>query len=206
MSRISIAQPQLLHIKGNGTLSYGATQLWYSVFWRRRAGCGPTCASNLLWYLAATCPEKYRCLYDGDCRNRHEMIFLMNKVWHYVTPGMRGLNKSSMFTDGVTLFGKDRGVNISCRVLEVSADSSLRPSQDQVLEFLTAAFEDDLPVAFLNLSNGQVKNLDNWHWVTLVSTDENLQAEMYDDSGCELVDVALWLETTTGGGAFVAIE
>lgn len=134
------------------------------------------------------------------------MIFLMNKVWHYVTPGMRGLNKSSMFTDGVVRFGQDRGVNISTRTLEIPADKALRPSQAHVLEFLTSAFRNDQPVAFLNLSNGQVKNLDNWHWVTLVSTDEDLNTEMYDDSGFEIIDVALWLETTTGGGAFVIIE
>lgn len=206
MNRVSVTHPELLHIWGENTLSYGATQLWYSVFWRRRAGCGPTAASNLIWYLAATQPGKYGCLYDGDCRNRHEMIFLMNKVWHYVTPGMRGLNKSSMFTDGVVRFAKDRGINVTCRTLEVLSDSSLRPSPEQVLDFLVSAFRNDQPVAFLNLSNGQVKNLDNWHWVTLVSTDENLRAEMYDDSGCELIDVALWLETTTGGGAFVVIE
>ena len=85
MNRVSVTHPELLHIRGENTLSYGATQLWYSVFWRRRAGCGPTAASNLIWYLAATQPGKYGCLYDGDCRNRHEMIFLMNMWMRMVT-------------------------------------------------------------------------------------------------------------------------
>ena len=58
----------------------------------------------------------------------------------------------------------------------------------------------------MNLSNGAVRNLDNWHWVTLVSVNGELRAEMYDQGRRQLIDIGLWLSTTTGGGAFVALE
>lgn len=111
-----------------------------------------------------------------------------------------------MLADGAVRYGTDRGVMLKAWVLEISEDTSKRPSTDEVLEFLTNAFSNDLPVAFLNLSNGTVKNLDNWHWVTLISTDSELQVEMYDQSRRQLVDLKQWLVSTTKGGALVVIE
>lgn len=133
------------------------------------------------------------------------MVRLMESVWHYVKPGRRGVDKASMLIDGAVRYGAERGVTLRHRVLEIPETAPQRPSASEVSDFLIAAFSDDVPVAFLNLSNGTVRNLDNWHWVTLISTDAQLQAEMYDQSLCQLVDLERWLASTTGGGAFVAI-
>ncbi|MFT4004720.1 MAG: hypothetical protein QM683_03350 [Lacrimispora sp.] len=116
------------------------------------------------------------------------------------------MDKSSMFTDGAVSFGMDRGIALKTRVLEIPSSEKTRPDMKTVLEFLTGAFSDDLPVAFLNLSNGALSNLDNWHWVTLVSVDEALQAEMYDQGLRQNINLQLWLSTTAGGGAFVVLE
>lgn len=204
--RISIKTPELLQICGGRPVSYGAHQLWYHSPFGKMGGCGPTAASNLLWYLTAAHPEFCRCLFDGNGCTRPGMQRLMNEVWRYVKPGMRGVDKAAMLADGAVQFGAVHGVALHARVMEIPAIVSQRPSAHAVYRFLAEAFAADLPAAFLNLSNGEVKNLDNWHWVTLISVDRKLQAEMYDQSRRQYIDLALWLETTTKGGAFVALE
>jgi hypothetical protein len=203
--KVSIRSPERLHIRDGGALSYGARQIWYRSWIQRMSGCGPTAASNLLWYLAATRPDECAALFDGDGTDRADMLRLMEDVWRYVTPGMRGVDKAPMLTDGAIRYAEVRGVALKSRVLDVTGQSSGRPSRDTLHAFLADAFEGDRPVAFLNLSNGAVRNLDNWHWVTLISVDGNGSAEMFDQGRRQLIDMALWLETTTGGGAFVTL-
>lgn len=204
--RAAIASPHYLHLQDGDQISYGAHQLWYRTLMGRMGGCGPTAAANLLWYLAATRPDACGPLFDSRPLTRPRMLELMDALWRYITPGMRGVDKASTLTDGAIRYGADRGVALGARVLDIPADSGLRPTGDSVWAFLRDAFGCDLPIAFLNLSNGRVKNLDNWHWVTLVSADSSLQAEMYDQSRRQSIDLDLWLSSTKGGGAFVALE
>lgn len=204
--RRTIRTPELLHVETASGPSYGANQIWYPAWFARMAGCGPTTASNLLWYLTASRKEECGGLFRGNACEQAEMILLMRAVWRYVKPGRRGVDKASILANGAVRYGAERGVPLRVRVLEVPETAAERPAAGAVLDFLTAAFSDDLPVAFLNLSNGTLKNLDNWHWVTLVSTDAALQAEMYDQSRRQFIDLRQWLSTTTMGGAFVVIE
>lgn len=204
--RTEIKHPQLLQIQDGDSVSFGAWQEWYPGWWQRLSGCGPTAASTILWYLAAARPAEYGALFRGQGTRRADMQQMMECIWNYVTPGLKGVNKASIFTDGVKRYAKEQGVALTAQVLAVPENEVKRPNPQTVYQFLSDAFTRDLPVAFLNLSNGAVRNLDSWHWVTLVSTDEKLQAQMYDQSRRQLIDLALWLETTAGGGAFVVIE
>lgn len=78
-----------------------------------------------------------------------------------------------------------------------------RPDYVTVSAFLTAALRADCPVAFLNLHQGKVKELDWWHWVTIIALDGRRATLL--DSGKELeIDLVLWLETTRRRGGFVA--
>lgn len=203
---ISIHSPELLQIQKGNNISYGANQVWYSSWRARMSGCGPTATSNLIWYLAASRPETCGKLFAGRANEYDGMLRLMKTMWKYVTPGMKGVNKASMLTTGVNQYGEECGVKLMTHVLEVPKTASGRPTSEEVLNFLKEAFLKDLPVAFLNLSNGNVRNLDNWHWVTLISVDDTLQAKMYDQSLCLDVDLKQWLRSTVNGGAFVVIE
>lgn len=198
--------PDLLHIHTNAGISYGANQSWYPTWIGRMGGCGPTTASNLFWYLAASRPAECGGLFDGDAREKKEMLRLMRSVWPYIKPGRKGVNKASMLTEGAIQYGAKHSVTLFSRILEIPEAVAERPAQDEVLDFLTRAFEYDLPVAFLNLNNGTLENLESWHWVTLVSVTADLQAEMYDQSRRQIIDVGQWLTSTTVGGAFVSIS
>lgn len=200
---VSIAQADLLHICDPAP-GYGADQEWYGTEWQRKSGCGPTSCAHLLWYLSRTrlgCGAL--CPYDGF--NRAGFVRLMEDVWQYITPGRMGVNSTSIFTRGAVRYAQDRGLHLHCRVLNIPLLQGDRPEFTQVAEFLECAFEDDLPVAFLNLSNGTLTNLENWHWVTLVAASGG-KAMMYDACERTEIDLETWLRTTRLGGGFVALE
>ena len=63
-------------------------------------------------------------------------------------------------------------------------------------------------MAFLNLCNGEEKNLDRWHWVTIISLeyakDKNqVLANILDEGVIKKISLSLWYHTTTLGGGFV---
>jgi len=91
---------------------------------------------------------------------------------------------------------------------DLPKDKSLRPKLSQVLDFIQKALINDSPIAFLNLCNGEEKNLCQWHWVTIISleyADDKKSAfiKILDEGLIKEIDIALWYNTTTLGGGFV---
>lgn len=204
---ISILQPENLHIYDPKGASWGANQVWYKDAWQRKAGCGPTTCANLVWYMANS-QEKLYNLWPRSIENKADMLGLMEELWHYITPtkGL-GVNSTSKFANGAVHFAEDKGIQLATSILDIPPSTIKRPSYEKVREFLSSAFSENLPVAFLNLDNGKVKNLEHWHWVTLISLNENGPAAYMVDQGHKLeIDLKLWLDTTKGGGGFVALQ
>ncbi|NLZ76626.1 MAG: hypothetical protein GX911_01505, partial [Spirochaetales bacterium] len=103
-----------------------------------------------------------------------------------------------------------KGLEFEIAALPVPIDRADRPSFAQVREFLISRLAADQPVAFLNLNNGEVVNLEPWHWVTIVGIEEReadgpLLAHVYDEGRKHLVDLTRWYETTTRPGGFVSL-
>lgn len=200
-----IRRPELLQFESETATLYGPDQEWYGQPWKRQAGCGPTCCSSVLWYLAKT-RKSCAGLLEPDWHGRDGMQRLMDSIWDYVTPGGMGVNSTDIFTKGATRYGADRGVSLICDVLSIPRIGG-RVGADRITEFLTESFDADIPVAFLNLSNGRENRVDSWHWVVLTGFNgENGFFQMYDQSKCVEIDLSLWLETTLLGGGFVAIN
>lgn len=198
--------PELLQILKDGHLRMGANQEWYPQLWQRQAGCGPTNCAHLLWYLSQTRPG-CRALVEYDCREAEDFLRLMEEVWHYVTPGKMGVNSTAIFTGGALRYARERGVTLQPRVLEIPALPFARPKAEVLAEYLCAALSDDLPVAFLNLANGALGNLDSWHWVTLVACDPaKLTVTMYNQGNSSELNLGLWLRSTTLGGGLVTLS
>jgi hypothetical protein len=77
-----------------------------------------------------------------------------------------------------------------------------------LLKFLEEALSKDSPIAFLNLCNGIEKNLECWHWVTIISleymeNEEQTFVNILDDGQIKKIDLALWYNTTRKNGGFV---
>lgn len=202
MIKSSIHNPEYLYIHDSvGTFAYGSDQEWYPMLWQRRAGCGPTTASNLMLYFQQR--QNPRLI------QRDEAILMMQEVWKLVTPGIMGVHLLSQFTKGVAIFMPSLPFDLTERTLKIPKGKDKRPSLAAVLDFLVSSFEADSPVAFLNLSKGSLPNLDEWHWVTLVAVEqegegEAVYATVYDAGLTWKIDLGLWLESTTRGGGFVS--
>jgi len=190
----------------DSTVNYGGNQIWYPTRFQRDAGCGPTTASHLIWYLSQTrtkCQDL--CPYNG---NKPEgFLQLMEDIWNFITPKSMGVNNTDTFTNGAHRYGSHKGIELICQTLIIPKIPGTRPTSKEMFGFLENAFSNDLPVAFLNLSNGSLTELESWHWVTLISTDSvNNTAKKYDQGIATDINLKQWLRTSLLGGGFVTID
>ena len=189
---------------------FGGDQEWYAEDWQRMAGCGPTCAANVTSYLAFTRPS-LRALYNGDDMRRTQFAAHMQALYAHVTPGSMGLNKPEMFTNGVVTFAESRGVRLVPQLFEVFGyQHKGRPSAEDMAAFVRQGLESDCPVAFLNLTKGRVKNIQGWHWITIVGAEfgEGMLTATASDEGKQIhFDLRLWyLSTRMRGGLIYFTE
>ncbi|MDR1293283.1 MAG: hypothetical protein LBJ91_07825 [Clostridiales Family XIII bacterium] len=191
----------------SGNSYHGGDQEWFGSRkeYRKEAACGATTCANVLGYLAQTRPE-LAALAPYDLHDKDDFLTFMKTVYPYVRPGLIGIMPAD-FTRGASEYSAEFGFEFEYDTLTVPAASSKRPGADAMYKFLSAALADDLPVAFLNLSSGRVKNLDSYHWVTLVGIDAKAGVCHIVDNGRLLsVELKKWLKRSTLGGAFVVIE
>ena len=204
----SLTHPERLTITGpQGETYQGGDQEWYRDLWQRRAGCGPTTAAALLSYLFQTRPG-LRPMVPAAARTQAGFLRYMEALWPYVTPGARGLDKPESLVLGCRSFALSRGCRLQGQVLEIPAQREARPSLDQCRQFVAQCLDQDCPVAFLNFSHGALKNLDSWHWVPLTAMTEGesvLLCTILDEGEARVIDLALWWETSSLGGALVGL-
>ncbi|MDR1668414.1 MAG: hypothetical protein LBR76_00460 [Oscillospiraceae bacterium] len=176
----------------DGKIYVGGSQDWYADRWQRASGCGPVAACNLIWYLT------------GRQGGTEEYKALMREMFTYVTPGLQGVNTAKIFTGGLLRYAEANGLDITTHVLEVAVSRCKRPGEAAVCSFAAEALQADAPIAFLNLSNGSLGNLENWHWVTILALDtETMDAEISDGGETCRVSLSVWLRTTLLGGVMV---
>ena len=200
-----LSHPEHLIFQGpDGRVWRGANQEWYPTAWQRRAGCGPTTAATILAYLGRSRPDL------ADLAPEEEGSFLpyMEAVWPYVTPGGRGLDDPEGFLLGCRSFALSRHCILRGEILWIPPETAQRPPLTRCRSFLTSALDADCPLAFLNYSNGNLSGLDNWHWVPLVSAKgkkASFPCVILDEGQEGEIDFALWLKTTSLGGALVVL-
>lgn len=203
---VSLKNLSSLTIADNaGNNHFGCSQEWYGSKWKRMAGCGPSTATNLLLYLHRTKSIKLAL----ELNDQEGCIKLMEAVWHYVTPTFKGVHTAKQFYNGLHRFAKANGFELSSFSLTIPKQCSLRLEFSAVVEFIRQGLILNSPVAFLNLSNGMVKNLDSWHWVTIVSLktqEDDVFVQVYDGAKAFDINLKLWYETTTAGGGFVYVN
>ena len=208
---LSIQHPELLTITDevSGERHFGGFQEWYALEWNRLSGCGPTCAANVLSYLALTRPE-LRPLYPYETMDIGDFTRFMEDVFPFVKPGKMGLNRVEMFSDGITGFAQNRGIALKPQVFRVSGcRSGNREGTAELAEFVRAGLKADCPLGFLNLSRGKEKTLQNWHWITVTAADmeEEKLIACASDEGKEIrFDLKLWFLTTRMSGGLVYFE
>lgn len=190
------------------TIWYGCNQEWYRTKWRRLTGCGPTAVTNIIYYLNYTRGDYPQ---DESPPTKSESLSLMEEIWEFVTPTLRGIPSTKLLYDDVMAYAKSKKINIKYDVIDIAGIKRPRPTFQQLLSFLDEALQSDIPVAFLNLNNGVEKQLDSWHWVTIVSLEyaedgKTALIEILDEGLIKKIDLVQWFHTTTRGGGFVSFN
>ena len=197
--KYQISQQQLdkITFHFDGEIFYGVLQWWYPLFWQRLAGCGPACATNLL----ACIDPNTKLVTKQDC------ILAMRAMWKHVTPGLRGLNKVENFAKGCDSFFAEHKMPYKSNYVKINPNT---PDHfDKMIEFLKTSFSNDQPVAFLNLSNGDIKQLERWHWVTIVGMEQvgdDYIATVFDSDFKFEMSLKTWFNTATNPAGFSAIS
>jgi hypothetical protein len=204
-----LANPDLMmiHDEGSADKSFGCKQDWFGQHWQRQAGCGPCTAATLIYYLSRRQPELGP-LYTAASHTKTDFTHFMEEIWYYVTPGYMGVNEASILADGVHLYAESHGIELTPIVQKIPGNQqSSRPSASEFTSFIKQGLDQDCPVAFLNLSNGQLDNLDSWHWVSITGLQADPNGEIFatiaDNGECKQINLTLWHCTTLLGGAVV---
>ena len=194
--KTTLFTPDLLKLAdANGETYIGGSQDWYEDRWHKMSGCGPVAASNLVWYM--TRPKG----------GKEQYLLLMREMYTYFVPGMRGINTSTLFSEGIMRYLTKNELRAVPQVLDIPLRQRKRPDIDIVRDFVLSALHLDAAVALLCLSNGTVRNLENWHWVTIITLDaDTMQAEICDYGKVLEIDISEWLNTSNLGGALVYLK
>ena len=207
MRSVAISRLNSLKIVDDATRQfyYGCNQEWYATEWQRLAGCGPTAACNIIWYLNHIQPALGL---NQECSSIEKSMSLMEEIWAYVTPSTEGIPTTRMLYESVMAYARTKGLDVNYSVCDVPEKKASRPTLTDVISFLERALLKDTPIAFLNLCNGGATNLEPWHWVTVVSLEyeedgKSALIEILDEGLIKRIDLALWCDTTTLGGGFV---
>lgn len=197
MKKLALNIDKLKHYEEEST-AYGFNQEWYKTKWQRLSGCGPTAASTLIYTMDP----------KNENFNQTHAIELMDTMWKYVTPSLKGVYKRSMFTEGLQKYFNAHQLTGKIEHIEIPKQKSQRPSLTEVMAFIETALNHQVPIAFLNLDNGEEKKLDEWHWVIISGLDSleehpEVYVHIIDDNKLFAIDIALWLRSTKRGGALV---
>lgn len=181
----------------NKAVYKGCSQVWYKKKWRKMAGCGPTAASNIVIYS------------NKNKINKRSALKIMDELWNYVTPTLMGVNTTEIFYDGFMKYAAENSRKALFKVLDIPKEKELRPSYEMMFDFIESSLDNDIPIAFLNLCNGEEKCLDKWHWVTIISLEYEVDkhsaaVEILDEGMVKKISLPLWYETTTLGGGLVS--
>lgn len=215
MAKIKLTLPEesLLEISDRGKLAYGCNQAWFPTPWSRGSGCGPAAAANIFYYLSCTMPAARAlspfCREDAPVE-RKQFAAYMKKVWKCVTPGIHGINSTDLLANGMALYAAQAGVSLDLFTLDVKTQQHPMTEEfyRECVDFILAGLSDGIPVAFLNLDNGQVHNLSRWHWIVItgVSGEQDLSRftlHVTDEGRKREIDFKRWLYTTYGGGGLL---
>lgn len=204
---VSVKNPELLTITdSNDNKNYfGGNQEWFATNWNRQAGCGATSAANVSAYLAAS-GKGLNNLYPYDAMEKKDFAKHMENMILYVTPGAMGVNHVKKFTDGFDRFLKERNTVLTAKVLVTDKVPKPERKLSELKDFVREGLSSDCPIAFLNLSKGEEKCIQGWHWITITAaeiTEDTVRAIASDEGKKIEFDLGLWFLTTRRHGGLI---
>jgi hypothetical protein len=210
--RYKMTEISLVHIDAfaitddDGKTYFGGDQTWLPPKeFHREAACGATTCANILSYYSRT-GKDFADLRTHRLETKTGFTEHLKEVYRDITPGPLGTMPKTIIA-GAEKFASDRETRLRISILKVPCMRKHRAPFSDAADFITAGLERDLPIAFLNLSNGGVKDLDSYHWVTIAAINRETGMVRIVDNG-ELLEIDLkrWIERSAVGGAFLLLE
>ncbi len=203
---MELKEIKALEVYGKKSVYFGGSQSWYMDNWMRMSGCAPTAASNIVWYLSRT-RSGLKSLSGAKDYSQEACRELMTRMFSYVEPGRGGVRKPSVFTAGLTRYAKERSFAAQSDIYYIPSHFKGRPSYAEGEHFLQEALRRDLPVAFLNYSAGDQKQIEAWHWVTIMAYRPKEAKAVISDLGIKKeISLKQWWETSFWGGALAWVD
>lgn len=204
----SLKNLDLIRIEtGAGETAFGPDQEWFPEELARISGCGPASGALVTAYLARTRPERFGALYREPTFGQTAFVRHMQTMFQYLRPGPMGLNSLAAYRDGMMSYCADRGVALTPSLFQVNGvEYGRRGDEDGMRGFLRTALNEDQPVAFLALSRGKERDLQNWHWITIVAAEireDGLIATASDEGKERRFDLLNWYRTTRLSGGLI---
>lgn len=204
----SFIDKDVLRMRLGGFNTYGMTQEFYSKKNQRMAGCGPTAASNMIYYLYKNnrLTEKLGKKIFKERDFETDIKKLMNFSWSYITPGVMGVHNTEIFRDGFKKIIDDYNLDLEVENYVVPAKITTKKTDEIILEarnFIKKGLDEGAPVAFLNLINKST--VDTWHWVSIVSIEGNT-VEIFDGYDNFKEDISKWIKNRYMGGGFIRLR
>ncbi len=205
MEKRSIQNIKAFEIRDGDRTFFGFRQKWYKTGWQRMSGCGPTVVANIVYYYNS----RKRTVSAGTPVQKDSIVEIMEEIWQHVKPTVRGLPEARLLHEGVLQYARAKRLRPKTAMLNIPQKGNKRPPFLDVIQFVDSALKEDSPVAFLNLNHGEEKQLESWHWVTIVSMEysqdgDSAFIEILDEGYIKRIDLAKWYRTTSLGGGLVS--
>ncbi len=203
---LGLKEIKALEVYGEKSVCFGGSQNWYVDNWMRMSGCAPTAAANIVWYLSRT-RSGLTALSGLSDHSQEAFRELMTRMFSYVEPGLGGVRKPSVFTVGLTRYAVERAFVAQSDILHIPPRFRGKPPYADLECFLNEALQNDLPVAFLNYSAGDQKQIEAWHWVTITAyRPEEARAVISDLGTKKEISLYQWWKTSFCGGALAWVD
>ncbi len=207
----------------DGRILFGGRQAWYPSAYQRQRGCGPTTAANMLAYLAhrpgfvSLYPpylEASRAQYniqDEHVFAQAGYLHFMQMLWRQLRPSLIGLFRPQRFATEIAFFARRHGVGFKTDIFGIYPwQRRHRRRFRRLVQFIQLGLAQDLPLAMLLYTRGQVREIQGQHWVTVVGIRPNAdmsQAQLLvlDHGQAREFSLDCWFYTAQGGGAFVRL-
>lgn len=205
---VGLKHIDILKMELEGRIVYGCDQAWFTHSWQEMAGCGPTVGAMMLIYLNSQNPAWQLPYRYGT---REYALAAMQDVWNYIKPGLKGVNSTQKFQNGLRTLCAHYALRCDVHTLDIPRGHENRPGPGETAAFIQKALRQDCPVAFLNLNRGHEPALESWHWVMLHGLYYDnargcYMGEIIDQSERKSFSLDHWLHRTTLGGGFVYLK
>lgn len=205
-NRITLKSVDSFIIKDEfGAEYYGGSEVWFAEKKHKEVANGAAVLATMFSYF-----ERSWSYFDGLCshnpKKKNSFIEYMYDVLKYVSPGLIGIMAGDL-RKGAKQYSESRGFVFRSEEFTIPGAKVNRPEDRAIFSYIENSLRRDIPVGFINLGSGRVKNITPNHWVIIVGMEKDTgMLDVLDNGKLIAIDLEKWLKKSSMGGSFAIIE